>query len=758
MNEEIGKTPEINPEDNFEQENGETTNEKESQPEDIISIIRDREFLSALVDGRDVSMVYIHREVKNFYGDEPQYISPQLKPMSGKSPKLQRIKDLVLNPLPFWEIERSAAVYVPMKNHNEALERLRQNKGILILYGKTGTGKRTTAIRLLIQLLEHLPDINLYELNPSIRLKDIISNQEFPPNSGIILESPSGEALEGLQDFHLNALCSKIQESSNKALIITTSHVTPSFPMSYRHLILPWKLEWPGDILKSQLEVLNKHLRYFVYTKADRHIDNISSYTEMINNLPDIQNILKRQITPAEIASLAEALLPTLTGQYSIEEALARFGSHAYKEVEQWFAEGHAPEDEALLIATAVFHRAPYVVVNDISQDLLRRLQPTEHRESEGKELRDSTSGSLFASARHRRQRLTSIRAHTEKDKWHGHFGEVEEEVIVFDNPAWQEAVVRLLWEFDAYREVILQWLMDYGAHSWHALRTRAAAAIGAWAQEDFSFIETRVLREWARSPNPDVRRSAAQVLGITIWDERRSGTTSRLLHYWATQKDEPRWQWTATMAYAGLAGPRFPQQTLSDLGSVAGQTVEHPFLLEPFLRALLNFYAAATTLPDRRLSLLESLKEWSEDGETRKQRAQRFPLRRAALLGFWTMLWPERDDPVWQLLLADASRPGPAQNIAITLMRRSLNFRQPKHKVADKIHPRKIAIEGLHALLRYIGNKGEKEQQDQLISVLNALRRHISQYPDEIQRLEYYVSSWTDLEGTALHLAKHLI
>ncbi|MEZ4719774.1 MAG: hypothetical protein R2851_27375 [Caldilineaceae bacterium] len=70
------------------------------------------------------------------------------------------------------------------------------------------------------------------------------------------------------------------------------------------------------------------------------------------------------------------------------------------------------------------------------------------------------------------------------------------------------------------------------------------------------------VLRRWAGSPDPNQRRAAAQVLGITMWDDRHSAASAGLLHHWASLKQNPLHLWTAATAYAGLAGLRYPQQT----------------------------------------------------------------------------------------------------------------------------------------------------------------------------------------------------
>jgi len=178
--------------------------------EEILDSIRNKEFFSGVVDGRDVSLVYIHREVKHFYGREGVEERTPPAPRPEAAPKRsRRIGELALNPLPQWEIERTAVVYCKTPPHQIALERLRE-QGLIILHGEPGIGKRTTAIRLLGELLDFDIDATIYELNPNLRLVDLRAD-DLPANAGLLLESPDGGALEGVDRFHLNALHSELR-------------------------------------------------------------------------------------------------------------------------------------------------------------------------------------------------------------------------------------------------------------------------------------------------------------------------------------------------------------------------------------------------------------------------------------------------------------------------------------------------------------------------------------------------------------------
>ena len=326
------------------------------------------------------------------------------------------------------------------------------------------------------------------------------------------------------------------------------------------------------------------------------------------------------------------------------------------------------------------------------------------------------------------------------------------------DNPDWQPAVLRYVWQIDGLQQPFLNWLVPYGAHPAHAIRTRAAAAIGALALEDFGYIEANVLRDWANSRVSDTRRSAAQALGMTLSDERYSGPTVRLLHFWATQQENWRWQWTAAAAYASLADVRFPQQTLNDLKAIAQNAVETPQLIDPFFHAILNFYDEARSAPEKRLALLQALIEWSEAPHDRSQRQKTFSLRRTALMGFVYLFMPAKYDPVWRLALEDVDKNKLFLENALTLLHRALNFRQPQGSTHDGLHPRKMALDLLNRLIVFIGKENDPDMYRHLRTLLYAYRQSIAQSPHDLQRIHHKATHWEDAKEAAPELVNILI
>lgn len=716
--------------------------------DELLDSIRRNDFLSGLLSERDVSLVYIDRHrVQNFFGPEGGPGRP--RPTDAAASQPQRLADLVVNPIAAAEVEQLQRLYVEPTLFPVALERFRQ-EGLLILCGPRQTGKRAAALRLLGQITsDDGSPLPLYELNPDQKLVDLRPN-DLPSGAGLLLESPTGEALAGINAFQLTGLRDQLKPGkNNNGLIIITEKLPSAFPRDQRGVVLDWSLTWPGDPAQTRSTVLERHLFEFGRTEPDR-IDALDAAVEGLLREERLIARLRENLGPGELVDLALLLLPVVQGKRSLDEALARFGVQVQREVADWFATGsHDLELKILMIAAAVFNGALVEEVEAAEKNLLGRVRPpTPKKEEEPPAFADP-----FASRFSRRGRLDAIQAELRDTPIPGtHYGDTSARALVLRNEAWQSAVLYHIWEdVTPLRQPLLAWLSEYSVSSSPRMRERAAAAVGALARHSFPHIEASLLREWAKSPFEGYRRSAAQVLGITIWDEGQSAATSRLLHHWATMTGNVRFQWTAATAYAGLAGLRYPQQALADLQRVALNTLHEPLLLPPIFLGFLMQFALADREPGRRLALLQELNNWSAYSETEaRDRSTRIhkerAIRRTGLLTFDILLLPDRRDPVWRMIVTDAGAPGPAQELTITLLLAALQFRQPSDSVNDRLHPRKLALENLHRLIASVHPKAEEELYHHLAGLLHRLvERCRREAPDTIEMLRYHAAFWED-------------
>lgn len=710
--------------------------------------LRQGELPRELADARDVALVFIdrHQEVHHYTtggtalpGDRPA------------APPPQTLAGLTVNPLPAREIDRIRAVYVRPTAY-VAAERILRQEGLVILHGKSGTGKRAAAIQLLAQLgFQAAAQPAVYELDPNQALADVRLD-ELPRYTALLLETTNPAAFQGMDRFRLDAL-SKIlaDRARNNGLVIVVGELPTAFPRAKLDVTCPWTLSWTEDLRTVQRTILARHLRY--------HLARVGDESGIAETLPDrLQEFAELEVVlgePLEMDALAELALlfePVLRGTVSPQEALARLDTRAAQDVRAWFeSPTHSLEHKTLLVAAAAFNGA---LVQEVEQAALR-LQALLGAAQRNEETRPAATppADPFAAGNSRSRRLQEINAElVEVTVDGGHYGPTGGQALQLRNPAWQKAVLYYVWdELPGLQQPLIDWLRQYGAGGNMRMGRRAAAALGALGRRNFPVIESEVLRSWAKSYQRQERENAGQVLAITMWDEKQSGASARLLANWAGQRTNPRLQWTAAAACGGLAGLRYPQQTLAALYVVAENTLRQPALLEPLVQALRTAYLAGQAAPDRRQAVLQTLVQWSDPAGAGDP-AQRKAVARAALAAFWMLLWPAPGDPGWRQALADARTPGAPQELTVTLLRRSLNFRLPKDllRPGDELHPRNIAREGLATLIVEVRRAEDEQLAGDLEELIHALtascRAHgAATGSEEMERLRYFAQNATD-------------
>lgn len=723
---------------------------------DLLAALRDDKFLAASLDERDVSIVYIDRRNQRFQMAAPaggERATSRVADRGARSAR--RIGNVVVSALGASEAAAVQATFTPPASF-AAAQRILVDHGLLILHGEAGSGKRSAAIHLLAGLHAAGSDRPvLYELNPDLRLANL-DPDAMPARTALLLESATGAALEGMSSFHWNALLDVIgPQKLDSGLVITVARPPEMLLRERRQVLCHWQAEWPGDRTAVQWNILARHVEHLLRLEgldtalASDALAAWQAHTQLAG-------LLSQRLLPYQIAELAAILLPVLTGDATIDAALARHDLHVEAAVQRWFADsGHSLESKTLLIAAAVFNGALADEVDLAAADLLAQIAPP------AKATADAPPVDPFAGGVTRSARYKQIGASLVSTPIQGlHYGATTGLALQLDNRAWQKAVLDHLWsEYSALRDPLLAWLERYALEGSQRQRVRAAAAIGALAQLNFALIEARVLRQWASSRDASARRAAAQVLGITIWDEQHGEASIGLLRHWAAL-DNWRFRWSAAAACGGLAGLRYFGETLTLLEKIAAVCVAQPQLLPPLSEALVKLYLAGRDDPDRRAAIVHALRTWAEPpAPNTSDRARAFALRRTAVLCWWGLLWPAPTDPVWRQVVDDMAVPGTAvQADGVALLRASLNFRQPEGSVHDTLHPRTLARQGLRALVEAIGRSGDDELLAHGAGMLQALVQacHCADEADgsdEAERLRYYAEEWEKLPDRAQEL-----
>lgn len=715
---------------------------------DLLTALRDDKFFAAALDERDVSIVYIDRRSQNFAAAQPES-APRHADRTQRTAR--RIGEILVSSLPAGEVKGVQATFTAPAGFDAALHAFR-TQGLLILHGPAGSGKRSAAIQLLASINFDGDSPTLYEVNPDLALT-ALKPTELPPATPLLLETPTGAALAGMNAFRWNALLAELgPEKRNNGLVITTERPPDDFPRDHRALLHAWQVEWPGERSTVQWNILLRHL---TWRSSQEGIapETLEAQLETWRQDPQLAALLAQRLMPYQISDLAAVLVPVLTGAYPLDRALARHELQVAEAVQAWFADaGHTLPIKTLLVAAAVYNGALADEVELTADDLHARLAPPPDKAA------PAAPVDPFAAGATRSTRYKQIGASLVSVPIQGmHYGATTGLALRLDNDAWQKAVLDYLWtEYGALREPLLEWLERAALGGSQRLRVRAAAAIGGLARLNFPLIEARILRPWARHDNPAARRAAGQVIGITMWDEQHSAASAGLLQHWAASQNW-RFRWSAATACGGLAGLRHPQQALETLRRIAEHCVEQPQLLVPLSEAVVKLYIGVRTDPARRASLIHTLREWSDaTADEAKDRARVFALRRTALFCFWTILWPAPQDPAWRQLVEDMAVPAaPVQEDGVALLRAAFNFRQPRGSVRDPLHPRQFARRGLRALVEAIGAEGDEQFTQYGAGMLQALagacrRADASSGGEEYERLRYFAEEWDELDGDA--------
>ncbi len=567
--------------------------EKEIKDPDVARL------LSELFRGKNIASVYIDaRSGGNFFSGETsvsgdvmsgqrihktQVTEPTTRTShtgEGRNVELGRVFDDVR--------AKIQAVYVGSPRYEHA-QRTLAEKHVVILWGQARWGKWTSAVN----LLSELPTKEIIELKPDIALKEFDSiDLETTTNRGYVIDTFLPDSAEKLKVHTLKALGHKLREQQSYLVITIDSRVN-----LLKEELSGFLAIW--NEVPNRTAMLKKHL---IYNLAN-HV-GLSKSDELIQ-AETIQQLLREPLLPGEVERLAELLSKVARNELNFDDALARFEARAQQQVEAWF-EGHGDlEQRTFMLTLAVFNGANYDAV--IAAD--QRLQTLIGQVSVKKE--DATTASVFSNTRSRRIKETC--AHIEKGYIETEFGRSPVDLVVLDNPAFQPAVLRYVWqEYDGLHKPLLTWLNELGLESSFDVRMRAAAAVGALSKFSFAHVRAEILLPWANHEDNRVRTAAAFALGIPIWESELASQVVGLLHHWSTLSDNWRLNWTAAVAYGGLVGLRFPDAALRDLYAIAH--VGDVTLFGVMSQSVVSLFRSGSLALDYYFKVIEALVAWAED------------------------------------------------------------------------------------------------------------------------------------------------
>jgi len=599
------------------------------------------------------------------------------------------------------ELAKVRAVYVRPPAYDRA-QSVIAGRHILILQGRPHIGKWTTALYLGIETLRAQ---SVIEIDPALRLGDLRKEGVLKSGACYVAETLAPDNARELTAPLVRRLRDKLS-SQQSYLVLCTDTDAPLRREALESYLVEWTEVPPAD------QVLDTHLRFYLRDPAA-----LEAAQDLVRS-ERVQTILSQHLLPGELDRLAELLARVAQDEDTLDKALTRFEARVENQVRNWFDSHEDPAQLTLMVTLAVFSGAPYHAAMAAHKQLLDLATPPETTESE------APPPSPFASRR--RRRLEECHAHPEQAYEEREYGRSQVEIVVFDNSAFQPAVLAYVWdEFDELRPLLLAWLSSFG-NAPFVLRARAAAAIGELAKHDFVTILDTVIRPWANSRSSRARDAAALALGILAWSPNRTSEVRGLLNHWASLRNNWRLRWTAASAHGSLAGLRFPDLALHNLFTIIEDG--DPHLFGVVSRSVAFLFGAGESAPEFFHKVLKTLAVWTED----KHRLTRL----VSLLIFLDLagLKESRDSAgdqgeAWPWLLRLSHDEDELRGVATTILRRALS---------EKI-TRRPALDTVREWLKQAGEDAELEP------AIAGVLRGIATDGDkrERKRLRYYLDGW---------------
>ncbi|MFD4522742.1 hypothetical protein ACFWP7_02135 [Streptomyces sp. NPDC058470] len=552
-----------------------------------------------------------------------------------------------VGPLPAAELDYLAETFAPNRRYDELCSELTAHR-ILVLRGRPGTGRRTAALRMLMQAGPKAGEV--IALDPGTESADFADHVQ--PGGVHVVVDPITSQDSPLRDIHLNAVRRRLGDDG--LFVVVAAHGTAMEDVTAHD----WEPPPAADITRAHL------LHAIRHSATDGPSDGAvaADTARRLLELEPTVRYLSVGPSPGEAAGFARLLVEYAAGRCDDEE-LSGYGRTSAEEItSRWFGEGDKSggatlRDKAFLISLAVFDGLPYPLVAELGDLLYIRLRTVEEP--------DRTAGyPVFGSSP--ADRLTLARAQEYDDETDTAWGPLPDRVVAFRNGSLWSTVLRHVWtSHPAVRKPLLAWLDTLVTDRRVFVRLRAAVASGVLAAADFSYAFDNFLNQWGSSSRPMQRQLAAWAL-YTAAEHGMDTAVRRLLSNWSKRHDSAR-RWTATRSYALLGGAT-ATSALRDIGRMAatGPAPDSALqsALEQALEALLQGPAAVI--------VLERLVQWH---------ASRGPLQELAAAGFlrgarrrhWAV---DAEATAWPRLLWLADHDARARRYVVVMWRALLGNR----------------------------------------------------------------------------------
>ncbi|MEU7478155.1 hypothetical protein AB0A63_19380 [Lentzea sp. NPDC042327] len=430
------------------------------------------------------------------------------------------------------ELKRVRKRYMPVQDYADLLEGLAQRR-LLVLDGEPGTGRSTTALRLLDRLAKG-------KVSSFGAVADLskLDESRFEERTGYVLKLASSQA-EALNEWQLDHLAEVVVAKS--AYLVLVCHRGVHRQQLGEH-VLPCP---PPDVDGLVLKHLSEELR-----DGDH---DVAQLLQQAYCNAGLRQSLTSNPRPAEAAQIAALLAQMADGRLTLSDVEVGAGKLLRKQVDEWFKELSGPANAlpeairltAFRISLAVLNESEYDIVMDAGTTLAAKLL----KEMKG-EYAVKSEESVFTDDH--AVNLPASRATTRDGKYS--FGGlwIQTQLVMFRDDRFPVVLLSQLWhQHHKLRKVVLEWLTELSNDDQPMVWVRAAQAMGLFCSLSFGRTFAKQIDPLAGAEGEkgeQRRRFAAIALDQAARDERMSAAVFERVQVWRRHGNEHQ-QWTAAAA-----------------------------------------------------------------------------------------------------------------------------------------------------------------------------------------------------------------
>ncbi|MFE3582683.1 hypothetical protein [Streptomyces vinaceus] len=445
----------------------------------------------------------------------------------------------------------------------------------LVLCGQAGTGRRTTALHILLKAGVPKERISWLVLD-----WDQPRTEQIPhtPGHGFVLDLTSSGRLD--DDFYTGLADYQKAARADEAFLVILADADYWNPRTLTTVPTTYLVRPPAQ------QVAAAHLRH----RANGRVDWLTS--------PPLDTLLTEASHAGEAARLAGLIAGAdQDGRNAVEEQFTEWHAH----LEVWFEE-HSTEDDlrerALLMAAALLEKTPAATVLEAADKLFKEV---------GGAL--PPGGAL--AGRDLSARLGAIKASM-----------VDGECLSLDDErrGLSEAVLKYVWQQrPQLRDVLLEWASQLSAPNGIAVRhlDRIAERLVQLSLLPGGATVQRVMSGWIETGRTDHRQLAIGVLETMALHPETGPGVRKLLYQWAQNKNSSRELASAVAEIcSGRLGQRYPRMALTRLRILASRNDD--LAGESVAKAV----RALAKAPEQRVPVLSEIIQWAESRESATRKA----------------------------------------------------------------------------------------------------------------------------------------